>query len=104
VPQNIVGSGKDFGKRFNIWRYHGAIGFGHRDRTAHKHPATFPDALARDHILSWSNPGDIVLDPMAGSGTTCVEAAKLGRVYIGIDISSEYCQLAEERLRRAFDR
>jgi DNA modification methylase len=46
----------------------------------------------------WSEPQDIILDPFCGSGTTCVAAKKLGRKYIGIDISEEYCRIARERL------
>ena len=56
------------------------------------HPAPFPEALARDHILSWSNPGDTVLDPFAGSGTTLKMAKELGREYIGIEISQKYVE------------
>ena len=62
------------------------------------HPATFPEKLAEDHILSWSNPGDVVLDPMCGSGTTCKMAIKHQRQYIGIDISKKYCELTKKRL------
>ena len=54
--------------------------------------------MAKEHILSWSNEGDIVLDPMCGSGTSIVAANDLKRRFIGIDISEEYCQLAKERL------
>ena len=50
--------------------------------------------LAEDHILTWSNEGDIILDPFSGSGTTCKMAKKKNRQYIGIDISEEYCALA----------
>lgn len=81
----------------NIWEY--VVGKKAEDQEAKGHPAPFPCALARDHILSWSNEGDVVLDPMCGSGTTCVSARDLNRNYIGIDISEEYCQLAEERLK-----
>ena len=63
------------------------------------HPAVFPEKLAEDHILSWSNEGDIVLDPMAGSGTTLKMAKKNNRNYIGIEISAEYIKIAEERLK-----
>ena len=63
------------------------------------HPAPFPMELAKDHIKSWSNKGDLILDPMCGSGTTCVAAAELGRNYIGIDISKEYCELSKNRLK-----
>jgi len=62
------------------------------------HPAIFPEALARDHILSWSNPGDLVLDCFAGSGTTLKAAKQLKRDYIGIEISAEYVTIAEKRL------
>ena len=87
-----------YGKRFNIWNY--PIGGGHctKDKIAYKHPAIFPEALAQDHILSWSNPGDIVLDPMCGSGTTCKMAKLNGRNYIGIDIAEEYVELARRRV------
>jgi site-specific DNA-methyltransferase (adenine-specific) len=62
------------------------------------HPATFPLALARDHILSWSNEGDIVLDPFAGSGTTCVAAKELRRRYVGIEVNPAYVEICERRL------
>jgi site-specific DNA-methyltransferase (adenine-specific) len=58
----------------------------------------FPEELANDHILSWSNEGDIVLDPFVGSGTTCKMAKLNGRRYIGIDVSEEYCEIARERM------
>ena len=54
--------------------------------------------LAYDHIFSWTNEGDVVLDPMCGSGTTCVAAYELHRDFIGIDTSQAYCELAEKRL------
>ena len=65
---------------------------------AFEHPAIFPERLAQDHILSWSNPGDIVLDPMCGSGTTCKMAYHNNVQYIGIDISEEYIAIAQQRL------
>lgn len=94
-------SGDEYGykARSNIWTIANGYGFGHPDPgLAKQHPATFPYALARDHILSWSNPGDLVLDPMAGAGTTCLAAKKLGRDYIGIEISNTYRTIAERRL------
>ena len=69
---------------------------GRNDKTLHNAP--FPEKLANDHILSWSNEGDIVFDPMCGSGTTCKMAKLNNRKYIGIDISEEYCQIAKDRL------
>jgi len=83
---------KEYGKRFNIWQYH-------ESGTRTNHPAVFPEQLANDHIISWSNEGDTVLDPMCGSGTTLKMAKKLGRNYIGIDCSEEYCQIAEKRIK-----
>ena len=82
----------EFSVRPNIWRY----GVGQNDNTPH--PAPFPKSIARDHIISWSNPGDLVLDPMCGSGTTLKMAVEQGRDYIGIDISEEYCELSRQRV------
>ncbi len=85
----------------NIWPYAVGLGGSTSDRIAFKHPAVFPEKLAEDHILSWTNPGDLVLDPMCGSGTTCKMALLNNRRYIGFDISDEYCEIAEERLRQS---
>lgn len=85
----------DFSPRNNIWKYTVSGGIGQTDSRAYAHPATFPEALAKDHILTWSSPGDLVLDPLCGSGTTCRAAKSLGRDYIGIDISEEYCDLSK---------
>ena len=63
-----------------------------------KHPAVFPIQIPIDHIKTWSNEGDIVLDPFIGSGTTALAAKRLNRKYIGIDMSKEYCDIAIERL------
>jgi len=68
------------------------------DEIAYLHPAIFPEKLAHDHILSWSNPGDIVFDPMVGSGTTCKMAKELGRHWLGFDISPEYVEIARKRV------
>ena len=69
-----------------------------RDRIAFEHPAVFPEQLAEDHILSWSDPGDLVLDPMCGSGTTCKMAAIHQRDWIGIDVSEDYINIARQRI------
>lgn len=63
------------------------------------HPAVFPKLLARDQITSWSNEGDIVLDPFIGSGTTAIVARALGRKFIGFEISDKYVKLANKRLQ-----
>lgn len=81
----------------NVWHINRSNG-GTSDLVARTHPAIFPEALARDHIISWSNPGDIVLDPMCGSGTTLKMAVEQGRQYIGIDISQEYVELSQRRV------
>lgn len=62
------------------------------------HPAPFPERLAESHILSWSNSGDLILDPFCGSGTTLKMAKKNDRNYIGIDISNEYCEMSKKRI------
>ena len=82
---------KEFGKRFNLW----TIKDGKRQK---EHPAVFPEQLANDHIITWSNEGDVVFDPMCGSGTTLLMAKKNNRRYIGIDIAKEYVDLSRERL------
>lgn len=79
-----------FGQRFNVWDIPQL-----REKTGH------PEAIARDHILSWSNPGDTVLDPFLGSGTTGKMAAQLGRFFIGVDISPEYVEIAKRRIEAA---
>ena len=55
-----------------------------------------PEGLARDHIISWSNEGDVVMDPFAGSGTTNRMCRELNRKYIGFEIDADYCKLANE--------
>ena len=62
------------------------------------HPAVFPEQLARDHIISWSNEGDTIFDPMCGSGTTGAMAIQTGRNFIGFDISQDYIEIAEKRI------
>lgn len=90
---------KENGRRFNIWRYNnGGQGYGHADEIAQVHPATFPEQLASDHIYSWSNEGDLVYDPFMGSGTTAKMAHIRKRNWIGSEISSEYCDIANKRL------
>ena len=81
---------KQFSKRNNWWYIPPQKGVGH--------PAVFPEKLAHDHIISWSNEGDVVLDTFMGSGTTAKMCKLTNRNYIGFEISEEYCQIAEERL------
>ena len=86
------------GVRTNIWRYANGKGFSTRDKFAYKHPAIFPEKLAADHILSWSNPGDLVLDPFGGSGTTAKMAQLMGREWVLIDGVEDYCKIARARM------
>jgi DNA modification methylase len=109
---------KEFSPRNNVWRYvpyyekdesaedivAGQIrrysvggGIGHKDKSAYDHPATFPAQLVEDHLYSWSEPGDWVIDPMCGSGTVGVSALHLERHFTGIEISEKYCALAARR-------
>ncbi len=63
-----------------------------------KHPAIFPEKIAQDHIISWSNEGDLVYDPFMGSGTTAKMALLNNRKFVGSEISKEYCDIAEKRI------
>ena len=76
----------------NIWWFD----VGKNDKTAHS--AVFPEQLANDHIISWSNEGDLVYDPFMGSGTTAKMAILNNRNWIGSEISKEYCEIAEKRI------
>lgn len=80
--------------RTNVWRYQA----GNNGDDKVSHPARFPEALARDHILSWSNEGDTVLDPFLGSGTTGKKAILHGRNFIGIEREPEYFAIAQRRI------
>lgn len=84
----------------NIWDI--ACGYmkSSKDKIAFEHPAIFPEKLAHDHIVSWSNEGDTVLDPFMGSGTTGKMAQNLKRNFIGIEKDKEYWKLANSRLRQ----
>lgn len=82
---------KEYCRRFNIWHINRAT-----NRTSHT--AVFPEQLARDHILSWSNEGDLVLDCFMGSGTTGVACVKTNRAFIGIELDENYFNIAKERI------
>lgn len=83
--------------RGTVWKYESSKS--EHNKTKNRHPAPFPDKLAEDLILCFSKENDIVLDIMSGSGTTLVMSKKNNRKYIGIEISDEYCKIAEERIR-----
>lgn len=82
----------------NVWEYSVGLYNSTSDKIAFKHPAVFPEQLALDHILSWSNKGDTVLDPFVGSGTTGKMAVMSGRNFIGIDMDEEYLDIARQRI------
>jgi len=82
--------------RGTVWEY---LNAGDKNKLKRKHPAVFPDKIPLDFIQCFCPPGGIVLDPFIGSGSSAVAAKKLNRNYIGIDISKEYCDLTEERLK-----
>lgn len=88
--------------RGTIWSYSTSNSEGNKDKM--KHPATFPDKLVSDIISCFSKPGDVVLDPFIGSGTTAVMARKTQRRYVGIDISESYIELSALRLRNETQR
>lgn len=70
-----------------------------KDKIAFEHPAIFPEQLVEDQIRSWTDEGDVVYDCFMGSGTTAKVAQILGRRWFGSEISDEYVQIAQERLR-----
>jgi site-specific DNA-methyltransferase (adenine-specific) len=85
-------------RRFNIWEIAAGWSQSTDDYGAFNHPAIFPESLARDHILSWSNEGDVVLDPFLGSGTTTKMARLMGRHWLGIEVNPEYGEIARKRM------
>jgi site-specific DNA-methyltransferase (adenine-specific) len=98
INKKALGELKEQKVKNNIWQYAVGLGGTTKDKIAFTHPAVFPEKLAEDQIITWTNEGDIVLDPMCGSGTTCKMAMINNRHFIGIDISDEYCEIAKKRL------
>jgi len=84
----------------NVFFYSIGGGISTKDKIAYKHPAIFPEKLACDQIKTWSNKGDLVYDPFIGSGTTAKVAHLLNRKWIGSEISLEYTEIANERLKK----
>lgn len=87
---------KEKGRRFNIWTIEQR---NNQDQFHKLHPAPFPEQLANDHIISWSNENDLVYDCFMGSGTTAKMALLNNRKFIGSEISEEYCKIAETRIK-----
>ncbi len=86
----------EFSYRTNVWTTPTAATAG--DDFALSHPAPFPQQLATDHIVTWSNPGDVVVDPFCGSGTTCRAAKNTHRHYVGIELNHKFVELSRRRL------
>jgi DNA modification methylase len=99
INRKVLGELKAEKTLTNIWEYAVGLGGTTNDKIAFEHPAVFPEKLAEDHILSWTNKNDVVFDPMCGSGTTLKMAAINKRSYFGCDISEEYVTLAKKRLK-----
>jgi hypothetical protein len=94
IPDRHRKETAEFGKRTNIWRY--GVGGSNFD-----HPAVMPYQMAEDHVSSWSDASDTILDPFMGSGTTLVACQKLGRQGTGIELDPEYFQIACRRVDEA---
>jgi len=92
---------KPIGVRSNVWTYSAGKGLTTKDSFAFKHPAMFPERLAEDHILTWSEQGDLVLDPFLGSGTTAKMAILNGRHYLGYETNPDYYNIAVRRINEA---
>ena len=99
INKKTLGELKPKKTKTNIWEYAVGLHGSTSDKIAFQHTAIFPEKLAEDHILSWTKTGDVVFDPMCGSGTTCKMAAINKRHYIGCDISKEYVELTKKRLK-----
>ena len=100
TTKRMSGEGKKYGinglgQRYNVWIVN--------SQTQEGHPAPFPESLAYDHIVSWSNEKDLVFDPMIGSGTTAKMCEKLNRKWIGCEIAEEYCEIAKRRIKAEAD-
>lgn len=88
----------EYGSRTNIWQINNGFMKTTTDKFAYEHPAMFPEKLAEDHIISWSNPHDIILDPFMGSGTTGKACKKLNRKFVGIELDKSYFEIAKKRI------
>lgn len=89
----------DYGYRNNIWKMANGATYSTKDEIAFEHPAIFPEKLVHDHLMTWSNEGDVCYDPFLGSGTTMKMAFLANRNCIASEISEEYCIITTKRLK-----
>ena len=99
IPTNNIKPVPEFSPRNNIWKY--TVGFNINEG---KHPAVFPYQLAEDHILTWSNEGDLVFDPFTGSGTTASAALCNNRKFIGCEIDKTYFSFIPNNIQKRYER
>lgn len=95
VEGRVINPVPEFSLRNNIWKYTTSCS---KDKKFGRHPAVFPEKLAEDHILSWCCEGDVVFDPMMGSGTAGKMAILNGRKFIGVEINDTYFGTAVKRI------
>jgi len=88
-----------FSPRNNIWKYNTGKGYTTKDDFAFEHPAMYPEMLAQDHIITWSNENDLVLDTFMGAGTTAVISKDTNRNFIGFEIDESYYNVSQRRLK-----
>lgn len=91
-------TGKEERSRWNVWIYEVGFMKSAKQKYVFEHPAIFPEKLAQDHTVTWSNANDLVLDPFAGSGTTLRACKDLNRRFIGMEIGKKYCEICDKRL------
>jgi DNA modification methylase len=87
----------------NVWEISSGYMKSTADKIAYEHPAIMDERIAERHILTWSNPGDLVLDFFTGSGTTLKMARMCGRDYLGSELNADYIAIASDRLRLPFE-
>lgn len=98
IKEKVLGESKEHKARTNVWSFDVGFNKSSTDRISFEHPATFPEKLAECHIKTWSEEGDIVLDPFLGSGTTAKMAILNNRKYIGFEINEDYYEIAKKRI------
>ena len=99
IQTNDIKPVPEFSPRNNIWKY--TVGFNINEG---KHPAVFPYQLAEDHILTWSNEGDLIFDPFTGSGTTASAALCNNRKFIGSEIDKTYFDFIPNNIQKRYER